>query len=178
MFEIVLSALIGLMILGALVALETKNLLASVISLGIVGFALTCLFLFLGAPDLAIVQIIIETLTLVIFISAIRQTTAQESSEKPFSFKNFSWILGIFLLAVFLWAGFKVYQELPPFGSPCLRMALYYLSHGMEATGASNLVSAIILDFRGYDTLGEATVLFASAIGVASVLRKIGRKSR
>lgn len=177
MFEMILCALIGLMILGALVALETKNLLVSMISLGIVGFALTCLFLLLGAPDLAIVQIIVETLTLVIFISAIRHTTAQESSEKAVSFKRFSWIFGIFLFGVFLWAGLEMYQKLPPFGSPGLRMALYYLGHGMEATGASNLVSAIILDFRGYDTLGEATVLFASAIGVATVLRQIGRKS-
>lgn len=177
MFEGILFALIGLMILGALVSLETKNLLASVISLGIVGFALTVLFVLLGAPDLAIVQIIVETLTLVIFISVIRQTTAQESPEKLMSFKKFSLLFGIFLLGILFCASLAQYQDLPPFGFPCLRMALYYLSHGMAVTGASNLVSAIILDFRGYDTLGEATVLFASAIGVATVLRKVRRNS-
>jgi len=85
--------------------------------------------------------------------------------------------VGTFFLLIFLLGAFAIYRELPPLGSPCVRMALYYLSHGMELTGASNLVSAIILDFRGYDTLGEATVLFASAIGVATVLRKMGKKS-
>jgi multicomponent Na+:H+ antiporter subunit B len=42
----------------------------------------------------------------------------------------------------------------------------------MAKTGAANIVSSVILDFRGYDTLGEATVLFASIIGAAIILRK------
>jgi multisubunit Na+/H+ antiporter MnhB subunit len=43
-------------------------------------------------------------------------------------------------------------------------------------TGASNRVTAVVLDFRGYDTLGEATVLFTAVAGVLAVLRKVGRK--
>jgi len=54
-------------------------------------------------------------------------------------------------------------------------MAEYYLSNGVTGTGAVNLVAAIILDFRAYDTLGEATVLFTSVAGVVAVLRKKGR---
>ena len=42
--------------------------------------------------------------------------------------------------------------------------------------GATNLVTSVILDFRAYDTLGEATVLFASVIGIMAVLRGKGRK--
>jgi len=49
------------------------------------------------------------------------------------------------------------------------------LNQGLSKTGAANLVTSVILDFRGYDTLGEATVLFTAVMGVIVVLRKIGR---
>ncbi len=51
-----------------------------------------------------------------------------------------------------------------------------YLSKGAENTGSANLVTGVIFDFRGYDTLGEATILFTAVIGVLTVLRLRGRK--
>ena len=56
-----------------------------------------------------------------------------------------------------------------------MRVADEYIKTGLEKTGATNLVASIILDFRGYDTLGEATILFTAVIGVLAVIRKIGR---
>ena len=53
-------------------------------------------------------------------------------------------------------------------------MAAYYLSNGVTDTGALNMVTAIYLDYRAYDTLGEATVFFAAALGVFMLLRKRG----
>jgi multisubunit Na+/H+ antiporter MnhB subunit len=171
-----LILLICLMILGAIIALESSDLLSGVISLGIVGFALTIVFLVLHAPDLAIVQIIIETLTLVILIAAILKTTRKDTKEE-FSVKKVSfWAVGLIFIVVFIMTAIRVLQHLPDFGYPVLRMAQYYIDNGVIKTGASNLVAAIILDFRGYDTLGEATVLFTSVAGVVTVLRKAGRK--
>jgi len=60
--------------------------------------------------------------------------------------------------------------EMPEFGSPgpaYNNVAEYYLENSVPQTGAANIISAIILDYRGYDTMGEATVLFA---GIAAVL--------
>jgi len=51
-----------------------------------------------------------------------------------------------------------------------------YLAEGTQKTGAVNIVTAVILDFRAYDTLGEATVLFTSVIGIMAILRRPGRK--
>ena len=45
-----------------------------------------------------------------------------------------------------------------------------YLREGLESTGAANIVTAVLLDFRAYDTLGEATVLFCAIIGALSIL--------
>ncbi|MBE0700197.1 MAG: hypothetical protein IH571_00770 [Acholeplasmataceae bacterium] len=52
----------------------------------------------------------------------------------------------------------------------------YYLDHGLEETGASNIIAAILADYRGFDTLGETIVLFTSIVAVASVLRTTKKK--
>ena len=172
-----LILLICLMILGAIIALESKDLLSGIISLGIIGFALSIVFLMLHAPDLAIVQIIIETLTLAILIAAILKTTRKDTKEE-FTIKKVTfWAVGLIFVIVFMMTAYRVFQTFPAkFGAPALHMAKYYISQGMLKTGASNLVAAVILDFRAYDTLGEATVLFTSVAGVVTVLRKVGRK--
>ena len=171
-----LILLLVLMILGAFVALESKDLLSGIISLGIIGFGLTIVFLILQAPDLAIVQIIIETLTLIILIAAVLKTTREDTAEGLNAKKVFLWLAGLGFMVVFILMALKAYQHLPEFGAPLLRMAQVYIDQGPTQTGAQNLVAAIILDFRGYDTLGEATVLFTSVAGVIAVLRKVGRK--
>ncbi len=172
----ILIALICLMILGAVVALESRDLLSGIISLGIIGFGLTIIFLVLQAPDLAIVQIIIETVTLVILIAAVLKTTREDTSE-PVSGQTVSlWIAGLIFSGIFMFSAVRAFQSLPEFGDSALRMSSVYMN-GLDLTGACNLVTAVILDFRGYDTLGEATVLFTSVAGVVAVLRKAGRKS-
>ncbi len=165
-----------LMILGAIVALESKDLLSGIISLGIIGFALTIIFLILHAPDLAIVQIVVETMTLVILIAAVLKTTRVDTTEAFDRRKVFLWCAGLVFVVVFVLAAIRAFQHLPDFGSTGLRMAQVYVDQGLSLTGATNLVAAVILDFRGYDTLGEATVLFTSVAGVVAVLRKVGRK--
>jgi len=57
-------------------------------------------------------------------------------------------------------------------------VAKYYLENGMRETGSSNIVSAIVWDLRGFDTMGEETVLFTAAAGISAVVifGFIGRK--
>ncbi len=57
-----------------------------------------------------------------------------------------------------------------PFGQDRMEVADYYLNHGVADTGAPNLVSAVVLNFRGLDTLGEITVLFIASLGVGVFL--------
>jgi multisubunit Na+/H+ antiporter MnhB subunit len=53
-----------------------------------------------------------------------------------------------------------------------------YLQNGLDETGAPNIVTAVLLDFRAWDTLGEATVLFCAALGTVAVLRRRARRDR
>ncbi|PIY18497.1 MAG: hypothetical protein COZ15_00050, partial [Elusimicrobia bacterium CG_4_10_14_3_um_filter_49_12_50_7] len=65
MTETIILFLLALMILGSLIALESKDILSSVIAMGAVGFMLSAIFLILRAPDIAMVQVVIEILTLI-----------------------------------------------------------------------------------------------------------------
>jgi multisubunit Na+/H+ antiporter MnhB subunit len=69
---------------------------------------------------------------------------------------------------------------LPNFGSPVFAStpqaaSQTYIEEGFEKTGAANIVAAVVLDYRAYDTLGEATVLFSAILGAVVILRKKSR---
>ena len=77
------------MIIGAVIAIETRDLLSSIISLGAIGFGVSIAFLFLGAPDIAITQVVVEILTLVILIRAtIKRDLVSVSGDREFG----SWL--------------------------------------------------------------------------------------
>ncbi len=63
------------------------------------------------------------------------------------------------------------------FGEPAYTdMDDYMLAHGQEETGSNNIVTAVVFDYRGFDTLGEATVLFTVVLGAGLVFRRLGKK--
>ena len=62
------------------------------------------------------------------------------------------------------------------YGDPRPGVSEHYIEHGVAETGALNMVTAIYLNYRAYDTLGEAAVFFASALGVFMLLRKEGEE--
>lgn len=174
--EITLIVILILMILGAIYSLEARDLLSAVVSYGIVGFGLVICFLLLQAPDLAIVQIVIETITLIIMIAVILNTTKEEIKDKLEKGSFWYYIGGLIFITGFLYFFITATQNLPEFGEHATRMATEYIKKGKEATGSVNLVTGIVLDFRGYDTLGEITVLLTAVAGILTVLRSKGRK--
>lgn len=174
---VILAVLIVLMALGALVAIETSNLLYSIISIGAVGFLLSIVFLCLAAPDLAITQIAVEVITLVILLRTVRgapQDVAERRSVVG------SVCAGVLVVGLALF-GLQMFAEFPDFGSPVTERfadapANTYLQDGLAETGAANIVTAVLLDYRAYDTLGEATVLFCAVIGALTILRRKATK--
>jgi len=168
-----LHLLLIAMILGAIIAIEVKDLLSSVVALGAVGLILSIVFLILKAPDVAITQLVVEILALIILIRATL------NKDLPFSTSG-RWLLNtsitVCFIIVLLFVGYKCLQDLPKFGYPIMRVAETYLKEGLPKTGAVNIVASVILDYRAFDTLGEATVLFTAVIGVMAVVRRIGRK--
>lgn len=165
-------------IVAAIIAVETKNLLSAIISLGGVGFSMAIIMLFISAPDVAIVQVLVEVLLLIILIRAtISRDLKVVKSKREF----LSMVFGISLVgALFLGILFGI-SSLPEFGTSFTAImkntghqvpSLLYLLNGLQQTGAPNIVTAVLLDYRAYDTLGEVTVLFAAIIGAITILRK------
>jgi multicomponent Na+:H+ antiporter subunit B len=179
--EITLALILVIMIAGSIFSLHAKDLLSAIVSYGIVGFSLVIAFLVLRAPDLAIVQIVVETISLIIMISVLIISTGEDLSEKEtvkikgksyinvrsLSFIIFSLITGFLLIYFF----FIATGDLDPLGSHKTRMASEYILNGVKDTGSINLVTGVVFDYRGYDTLGEASILFTAVMGVLAILR-------
>jgi multisubunit Na+/H+ antiporter MnhB subunit len=120
------------MIVAAFIATEIKDLLAAVISLGAVGFSVAIMFILVQAPDLAIVQIVVEVLTIVIFVAVIFRTThIDETIGKKiagshiFSIVTFSFFALLFLIAII-----NALHEIPAFGNATMRVASEYIRLG------------------------------------------------
>jgi multisubunit Na+/H+ antiporter MnhB subunit len=167
-------------IIAALIAIETKNLLSAVICIGAAGFGGSLIFLFLKAPDIAITQIVVEILALVILI---RVTISRDKTFISGDREFFGVIVSVVILLAIALVGTRVFDSVGEFGTPAFvsksngekTASETYIKDGLEDTGAANLVSAVILDYRAYDTLGEATVLFTSILGALVILRKKSR---
>jgi multisubunit Na+/H+ antiporter MnhB subunit len=173
MFQL-LTLLMEFMVIAAIVAVWTDDLLSAVIAVGAVGFGSSVAFLLLGAPDVALTQIVVEVLTLVILIRATVRADVQTATGTRDMF-GLAVAGALLLLLVVFSVG--ALGTLPPFGVPAVSRvadapAATYMAQGLSKTGAGNLVTAVLLDFRGYDTLGEATVLFAAVLGAMALLRR------
>ena len=164
----ILVGLAAFLVLGSVAALEMKNLLSAVITVGVVGMGLSILFLLLGAPDIAITQVVVEVIVVTVMIRATTRT-ADEEAGPPRSLATV--VAGIGAVLVLVGVGVAAFAALPAFGAPGPRPSDWYLSEALRATGAGNVVTSIILDFRGYDTLGEATVILVAVAGALVVAR-------
>jgi len=84
-------------------------------------------------------------------------------------------VISIILLAI-LAIGIIVSLTEIPFGIPKTKVGTYYINEGIKDTGATNIVTSVVVNYRGFDTLGEVTVLFIAAIGLGAVLATAGKK--
>jgi multisubunit Na+/H+ antiporter MnhB subunit len=180
---LVFYVLLLFMIIAAIIAVETKDLLSSVICVGAIGFGSSLAFLFLRAPDIAITQIVVEVLALIILIRAtISRDLTFITGDKEF----FATVVSVVIVFFVFLAGMNAFEALPHFGKPTFAAvgetpnmpqpaSQHYIKNGLSETGAANVIAGIILDYRGYDTLGEATVLFTSILGAVVILRSPSR---
>jgi len=74
------------------------------------------------------------------------------------------------LLLIIVALGIRQSLAKIPFGAPKTKVGRYYINEGVEETGAVNIVTSVVVNYRGFDTLGEVTVLFIAAIGLGATL--------
>ncbi len=154
-----------IIITGALAATFAKSTMAAVLSLGAVGYGVAVTFLLLGAPDLAMTQFSVETLTVLIYVLVFRHFRDLGTlSPRLVRYRDAGIAIGIgtFISALVLTVA---RSETAP------RLREYFVEHGPTLGHGRNIVNVILVDFRAFDTMGEITVLATAAIGVWALLR-------
>lgn len=158
-------------VLGAAVAATALHRrFTAALFLGIVGYSMAGLFIIRGAPDLALTQIGIETLTTVLFVLVLRRLPDRFETRTATGPR----ILRIAVAVVV--AGSAFFLALASTADPPPTVASdTMIERSLPDGGGRNVVNVILVDFRGFDTLGEITVLSAAAIG-AVALARAGRR--
>lgn len=164
-----------IIVLAALGATRTSNRLSGVIMVGVTGYGLAMIFALHGAPDLALTQVLVETIQMVIFMLVLRKMpTTTEWKGSPKGNRNRAWLAIITGLSVTLLALFAMNARSERPISELMPALAQEIGHG------ANTVNVLLVDLRGFDTFGESSVIIIAAVGVASLIfgtRKFARAS-
>ena len=157
--------IVVVIIAGAIAATLAKSTMAAVLSLGVVGYGVATTFLIFGAPDLAMTQFSVETLTVIIYVLVFRHFRKLGGlSPRLVRYRDAFIALGIGTLIGGLVLSVSTTETAP-------RLREYFAEFGPTLGHGRNIVNVILVDFRAFDTMGEITVLATAAIGVRALLR-------
>lgn len=174
MESIIIAALLTMMAAVTLVIAGQRNLFAVVILGGIYSFLMATVLVALDAVDVAMTEAAVGAgISTVLFLSALYLSKGEEVKplHKPL----------LPLAVAVATGGALVYGtlDLPAFSDPNApihqHVAPRYIEGALRETGVPNVVTAVLASYRGYDTLGETTVVFTAGIGVIALLRRLRR---
>lgn len=142
-----------------------RSRLAAVAALGVVGFAVALLFLYYSAPDLAMTQFVVETLTVVLVVLAFRRLPR----FRRISSRATRWRDALLATAAgALMSGLVILATRVQLAG---RISEYFAEESVPRGFGRNVVNVILVDFRALDTLGEITVLVVACLGAYALLR-------
>ncbi|MEX2963663.1 hydrogen gas-evolving membrane-bound hydrogenase subunit E [Microbulbifer sp. TYP-18] len=160
---------LALVAAAAVLTAAARTPLAAICALGALGVGMALLYLFFGAPDLAITQLLVETLFLVLAVAALRQLPVVSSARRRL-LRPFDGLLAAAVGAAFTVTTLAVIQT--PFRSD---VSEYFIAKAVPEAMGRNIVNVILVDFRALDTFGEVVVIFTAAIAAATL---VGARSR
>ena len=160
--------LLGVVLVGVLLALGVRSRIALVTIIGVVGFAVALWFYELGAADVALTQLLVEILTVVVIVLLLNRlpSTFHRTGKRRSTTAAVVAVLAGTSAAVATWA-LTGRRGLSDAGQ-------YFLAEAKTETGGSNVVNTILVDFRALDTLGELTVLGVAGIAIVVALESRG----
>ena len=150
---------------AAIAAATAHGRLKAVILVGVTGYGSAMLFLLHGAPDLALTQVLVETVTLIVFVLVMRKLPKYFTDRPLHASRWWRLVVAVTVSAVicmiaYLSAGSRVAEPV----SKAFHEAAYTIGYG------KNIVNVTLVDTRAWDTLGEISVLVVAATGVASLI--------
>jgi multicomponent Na+:H+ antiporter subunit A len=171
-FDLLMVCLVVIMIIAAVIAVSGRSYITVLVALGVVGFGVALIFAYYGAPDLAITQLLVETLTVVLFMFVVmRLPPLKTISSRLTRVRDaimataFGGLMTVLLLkAVNIQFDHKISDQLAAMSYP-------------EAKG-KNVVNVILVDFRALDTMGEVVVIAVAALGIAALVATGAKKGK
>lgn len=158
-------ALVLLMAMATVMAIFTSSRIAAIAALGVIGYGIALIYVMYGAPDLALTQLVVETLTVVLFVLVVYHLpTFKKISPSGQRLRDgFIATLAGSLMTIMVLIAQKI--QLQP------TISSYFAEKSVAMAHGRNIVNVILVDFRAIDTLGEITVLAAAAIGIYAMLK-------
>lgn len=159
------TAVVAVMLLAALAVPFAKSRVNAILFTGGTGYMVTLLFVIFRAPDLALTQMIIETVSVILFLLCFRYLPKLKKQKEPLRFKlpNLIIALGVGLTMTLI--------ALAAMGtSPFEPISEYFLKESYNLAGGKNVVNVILVDFRGFDTLFEIMVLGIASLAIYGLI--------
>ncbi|MFG6148443.1 Na+/H+ antiporter subunit A [Halobacillus sp. B23F22_1] len=159
------------MVIAAFGTIVSNNRIAAILILGVVGYGLAMLFVVYRAPDLALTQLIVETVTVGLFLLVFYHLPKLEKTNESSITKSLNIIISV---------AFGLLMTMVAISSHSSKMfeamSSYFVDNSYKLGGGDNIVNVILVDFRGLDTLFEIAVLGIAAMAIFSLIRLRGKK--
>ncbi len=168
-FQPVDAAILVVLLPAVVFLARARSPLAALVLAGFVGLIIAIWLLLLGAPDVALTLLLVEILTVVVAAPVLARLPRHRDVGRPV-------IAAVAAVAVGAVSGLAVWVFTGRRGPSAL--SDYFLAEAKTQTGGANVVNTILVDFRGLDTLGEITVLFAAALGLLAATAASSRARR
>lgn len=166
--------IIIVLVIGTAVTLLAKSRLTAIIGLGAVGYTVSLFFVIFNAPDLALTQLVIETISVALFLMAFYHLPRLRKSEERVRFRLSRAIVSVAVGAMVTLLILSAHsQKLVP------SIKTYYEETVYTLAGGGNIVNVILVDYRGFDTLFEITVLGIAGMGIYGMIKlRMSRKEK
>jgi multicomponent K+:H+ antiporter subunit A len=151
---------------GAVLTIVVPSRIAKVVMMALVGYGMAVFYVLFRAPDLALTQLLVETVSLILLLLIFRRLPALRTELRPLSTRiSHALIAGVVgvSMGMLAWVAGS-FQAVNPAGAEQLQLAL-------PVAQGRNVVNVILVDFRGLDTLGEVVVLAIAALGAVALFR-------
>ena len=166
--------IVGLLIIGTAVSAFAKSRIASIIGLGAVGYSVALFFVIFNAPDLALTQLVIETISVALFLLVFYHLPKFKEAKERKAFQigrlGVSILVGAMVTLVALAAQSQKLVD---------SIKTYYEETVYSLAGGGNIVNVILVDYRGFDTLFEIAVLSIAGMAIFGMIKlRLGRKEQ
>jgi multicomponent Na+:H+ antiporter subunit A len=160
-------------VIGALAAVKANRRFLAVLMVSVTGYGIALMFALQGAPDLALTQVLVETIILVAFVLAMRSLPAELRDRTGGRYRVVRVIIGAAFGVTMVFAA--IYAMGARVAVP---VSMEFPQLAYEGGGGLNIVNVTLVDIRAWDTFGEISVLALAATGVASLIFVRGRGDR